>query len=417
VADGPTQSRATKGRQAAFGFIFVSAVTSAMSIGIMVPILPNLLKQFTGGDTAGAVEWNVVFATCGGMMSFLAGPVLGMLADRWGRRPVLLVSLGGLGLDFVFMALAPSLAWLLVGRLISGATSGVFSTANAYVADITEAPDRARAFGWMGAAFNVGFLAGPALGGLLGQVNLRLPFVAAAILTLGNAIYGFLILPESLPPDRRAARFVLRRANPVGSFGLLRSRDGLPRLAGVYFLTQLAQMVWPSVFVLYTGYRYGWTPGVVGLTMMAGGVMGVVVQTFLVGPVIRRFGESGAMLAGAVAAMISLGWYGLASTGVGYWLGMPLSCLAGLMIPGLQGMMTQRVAADEQGQLQGANQSMTGLAAVIGPSLFGLTFAWAIRHPAYGLIGLPLLAASAIMAVSVLLGLRAGRRPWADATV
>jgi DHA1 family tetracycline resistance protein-like MFS transporter len=151
--------------------------------------------------------------------------------------------------------------------------------------------------------------------------------------------------------------------------------------------------------------------------MMAGGVMGVVVQTFLVGPVIRRFGESGAMLAGAVAAMISLGWYGLASTGVGYWLGMPLSCLAGLMIPGLQGMMTQRVAADEQGQLQGANQSMTGLAAVIGPSLFGLTFAWAIRHPAYGLIGLPLLAASAIMAVSVLLGLRAGRRPWADATV
>lgn len=401
----PRGSSAKAARSPAFAFIFVSAVTSAMSIGIMVPILPNLLKQFTGGDTAAAVEWNVVFATCGGVMSFLAGPVLGMLADLWGRRPVLLVSLGGLGLDFLFMAFAPSLAWLFVGRLISGATSGVFSTANAYVADVTAPEDRARAFGWMGAAFNVGFLAGPALGGLLGQVNLRLPFMAAAALTLANALYGFLILPESLPPDRRAARFSLAKANPVGSLRLLRSRSGLPGLAGVYFLNQLAQMVWPSVFVLYTGYRYGWTPGVVGLTMMGGSLMGVAVQSFVVGPVIRHFGERGAMLIGAVAATVSMAWYGIAPTGLAYWLGMPISCLAGLMIPGLQGLMTQKVGADEQGQLQGANQSMAGLASVIGPSLFGLSFAWAVRHPAIGVPGLPMLLAGTIMAVCLILGL------------
>lgn len=396
------------GRRAAFGFIFASAVTSAMSIGIMVPILPNLLKQFAHGDTAAATEWNVLFATCGGVMSFLAGPILGLLADRWGRRPVLLVSLSGLGLDFLFMAFAPSLAWLFVGRLISGATSGVFSTANAYVADVTAPADRARAFGWMGAAFNVGFLAGPAIGGLLGQVNLRLPFMAAAALTLANALYGAFILPESLPPERRAARFTLARANPVGSLSLLRSRAGLGGLAGVYFFTQLATMVWPSVFVLYTGYRYGWTPGVVGLTMMVGGVMGIAVQSFLVGPTIRRFGERGAMLAGAGAATIGLSWYGLAPSSVFYWLGMPINCLGGLLIPGLQGLMTRRVGPDEQGQLQGANQSLAGLASVIGPSLFGLSFAWAVRHPAAHLPGLPLLVAAATSAACFMLTLRLG---------
>ncbi|HLZ83336.1 MAG TPA: MFS transporter [Caulobacteraceae bacterium] len=397
------------GRRAAFGFIFVSAVTSAMSIGLMVPILPNLLKQFVHGDTAAASEWNVLFATCGGVMSFFAGPILGLLADRLGRRPVLLVSLSGLGLDFLFMAFAPSLMWLFVGRLISGATSGIFSTANAYVADVTAPQDRARAFGWMGAAFNVGFLAGPAVGGLLGQVNLRLPFMAAAALTLANAAHGLLILPESLPPEQRAARFTLSKANPLGSLDLLRSRPGLSGLAGVYLLNQFANMVWPSVFVLYTGYRYGWTSGVVGLTMMMGGVMGVAVQSLLVGPTIRRFGERGAMLAGAAAGAAGLTWYGLAPTSLSYWLGMPISCLGGLLIPGLQGLMTRRVGPDQQGQLQGANQSLAGLASVIGPGLFGLSFAWAVRHPAAHLPGLPLLVAASAMGTCLVLGLCLGR--------
>lgn len=398
-------------RPAAFGFIFVSAVTCAMSIGIMFPVLPNLLKQFTAGDTASAAEWNVLFATCGGAMSFLSGPVLGLLADRWGRRPVLLVCLAGLGIDFVFMALAPGLWWLFVGRLISGATSGVFSTANAYVSDVTKPEDRARAFGWMGAAFNVGFLAGPAIGGMLGQINLRLPFAAAAILTLANAIYGLLVLPESLPPKDRVQRFDLARANPVGSLRLLGSRAGLPALAAVMFLIQLGQMVWPSVYVLYTSYRYGWTPGVVGFLMMASGAMGIGVQAFLVGPTIRRFGERGTMLIGTGVAAVCFAWYAAAPTGLLYIACMPLACLGGLMSPGLQGLMTRRVGANEQGQLQGANQSLSGLASVIGPSLFGMSFAWAVRNPAAHLIGLPMLIAAVLTAGSLIVGLRFANSP------
>ncbi len=403
---GQVNSSEMPGRNAAFGFIFVSAVISAMSIGIMVPILPSLLKQFTGGDSARAVEWNVVFATCGGAMSFIAGPILGLMADRWGRRPVLLLSLTGLGLDFLFMAFAPNLGWLFIGRLISGATSGLFSTANAYVADVTEPQDRARAFGWMGSAFSFGFLAGPAIGGMLGQINLRVPFMAAAGLTLANAIYGYLILPESLPKARRVARFVLAKANPIGSLNLLRSHPELLRLAAIYFLNQLAQMIWPTVFVLYTGYRYGWTPGVVGFSMMAGGVLGVGVQTFLVGPVIHLFGERGALLAGSTSLTLAFIWYGLAPTGLIYWLGMPVSCLGGLIIPGLQGLMTRCVGPSEQGQLQGANQSLAGLGALIGPSLFGLSFAWAVRHPAFHLPGLPHLIAATAVGLCIVLGIR-----------
>ncbi len=405
----------TQGRRAAFGFIFASAVAAALTIGIMVPVLPNLLKQFNGDDTAAASEWNVLFTTAGGVMSFFAGPILGLLSDRWGRRPVLLLSLFGLSFDFLFMAFAPTLAWLFVGRLISGATSAVFSTANAYVADVTLPENRARAFGWMGAAFSVGFLAGPAIGGLLGQYNLRAPFMLAAGLTLINALYGFFILPESLPKERRAPAFVLSKANPLGSLKLLSSHPELSGLAGIYFLSQLAQMIWPAAFVLYTGYRYGWTPAMVGLTMMAGSLIGVGVQTFVVGPVIRHFGERGSLLAGLAGSGAGMGWYGLATNGIVYFIGMPFSSLGGLTTPGLQGLMTRRVAPHEQGQLQGANQSLAGLASVIGPSLFGLSFAWAVRHPGAGLPGLPFLEAATITAAGLVLCLVTVRPAKRDA--
>jgi DHA1 family tetracycline resistance protein-like MFS transporter len=397
------------GRRAAFGFIFASAVASAVSIGIMVPILPNLLKQFTGGDTAAAAEWNVMFFACGGLMSFFAGPILGLLSDRLGRRPVLLVSLTGLGLDFLFMAFAPSLMWLFVGRLISGATSGVFSTANAYVADVTPPEGRARAFGWMGAAFSVGFLAGPAIGGLLGNYNLRLPFMMAAALTLINAVYGMLVLPESLPPAQRTAGFHWAKANPLGALKLLRSHHELLPLAFVGFLNQLAMMVWPSAFVLYTGYRYHWTPAITGFVMMFGSAMGVAVQSFLVGPVVRRFGERGALAAGALASVIAAGWAGLAPTGWLYPIAMIFGALSGLLIPGLQGLMTRLVGPTEQGQLQGANQSLVGVASVIGPILYGLSFAWAVRHPQWHVPGLPMLLASLTMLCCLVLAVWAGR--------
>ena len=307
------------------------------------------------------------------------------------------------------MAFAPTLAWLFVGRLISGATSGLFSTANAYVADVTPPQNRARAFGWMGSAFSFGFLAGPAIGGLLGEYNLRLPFMAAAVLTLINAIYGLLVLPESLAPSLRTRSFDLRRANPLGSLKLLRSHNELLPLAVVGFLNQLAQMVWPSIFVLYTGYRYHWTPMFTGFWMMAGSAVGIAVQSFLVGPAVKRLGERGTLAVGAAAMGTTLMWYGLAPTGWLYMCGMPIGCLSGLIIPGLQGLMTRRVGPTEQGQLQGANQSLAGIASVVGPVIYGLSFAAAVRHPAWGVPGLPMILASLIMVVCFGLAIRAGR--------
>jgi DHA1 family tetracycline resistance protein-like MFS transporter len=408
-------SEPVQGRPAAFGFIFVSAVACAMTIGIMVPVLPNLLKQFNGGDTANATDWSVVFFVFGGLMSFFAGPILGLLSDRFGRRPVLLMSISGLGLDFLFMAFAPSIGWLFVGRLISGMTSGVFSTANAYVADVTPPEKRARAFGWMGAAFTIGFMFGPALGGKLGDINLRLPFLVAAGLTLINAVYGFFVVPESLPPAKRTTGLHWRRANPLGSLRLLRSHHELLPLASVGFLNQLANMVWPSVFVLYAGYRFGWTPGLTGLFMAGISVVGVLVQSFVVGPFVRRFGERTCLIVGATAPIIGLGWIAFAPNGWLYLIGVPFNAFWQLLVPGLQGLMTRRVGPSEQGQLQGANQSIMGIASVVGPLLYGLSFAWAVRHPEWHIPGLPFLLASFTMVACLLIAIWAGRAARAHA--
>jgi DHA1 family tetracycline resistance protein-like MFS transporter len=394
----------------AFRFIFAAAVINAVSFGLMIPVLPNLIKEFTGGDTAAASEWNVVFATVWGVMQLFCGPILGMLSDRYGRRPILLLSLGGLAIDFLFMALAPSLAWLFVGRVINGLTAASFSTANAYVADVTPPDQRAKAFGWMGSAFSFGFLVGPALGGFLAEIDLRLPFFVAAGLTSLNWLYGFFILPESLPPERRVARFDWKRANPVGSLVFLRSHQDLLGLATVGLLFQLAHMVLPSIFVLYTGYRYGWTPGFMGLTMMVTGLAGVIVQMFLVGPVVAKIGERGALLLGAAAGAVGFAVYGLAPTGWVYVAGIPIFAFLNFLQPGLQGLMTRRVGPSAQGQLQGANQSLQGISAVIGPVIFGLTFAWSIRHD--GLLhqpGLAIFLAAAMLAAAFLMALRVGR--------
>lgn len=396
-----------KPRAAAFGFVFATALMNAVSFGIMIPILPNLIKQFVGGDTAAASEWNVLFATTWGAMQFLIGPVLGMLSDRFGRRPVLLISIFGLFVDFLFMAFAPSLAWLYVGRILNGVTASSFSTANAYVADITPPDRRARNFGIMGSAFGFGFIIGPTLGGVLGDINLRLPFVVAAGLCLVNWLYGLFVLPESLTPERRTTSTNWRRANPLGSLAFLRERSHLLGLAGVGFLFQLAQTVLPTIFVLYTGYRYGWKPGILGLTFAASGVSMITVQMFLVGPVVKRIGERGAVLLGSGVGAAGFLIYALAPNGLVYLMGIPVFAMMGFLQPGLLGLMTRRVGPQNQGQLQGANQSLQGIASMIGPSLFGLTFAWSIRHEAVlHLPGLAIVISAGLLALAFLLALR-----------
>ena len=397
-----------KTRQAAFSFIFASAMMNSISFGIMIPILPNLIKQLAGGDTASASEWNVLFATTWGLMQFVFGPILGMLSDRYGRRPVLLISIFGLFADFLFMAFAPTLGWLYVGRILNGITAGSFSTANAYVADIIEPEKRARFFGIMGSAFGFGFIIGPTIGGILGEHNLRLPFIAAAGLCLINGLYGLFVLPESLDRALRTPRMVWARANPLSSLIFLRQHGELMGLAAVGFLFQLAQNVLPTIFVLYTGYRYHWTPQILGFTFMASGIAQVLVQMFLVGPVVKRIGERGSVLLGAGFASLGFLVYAVASNGIIYLAAIPLYAMNGFLQPGVMGLMSRRVGPQVQGRLQGVNQSFMGIASIIGPPLYGLTFAWSLRHAGTP-PGLAILIAAAMVAAAFLIALRTAR--------
>lgn len=410
---------APAGRKAAFGFIFASALINAVSFGVTIPVLPALIKSFAGGDTASAAEWNMMFGAVWGLMQFFFGPILGVLSDRIGRRPVLLISFLGLALDFLFLVFAPSLAWLFVARIVNGMTAASFSTANAYVADVTPPDQRARYFGFMGASFGFGFLIGPVLGGLLagpfmellvGDFAIRLPFAVAGALALLNFLYGLFVLPESLPPEKRSARFDWRRANPVGSLRFLQEQGQLVGLASVGFLFQIAHNVLPAVFVLYTGYRYHWDIQTISLTMFLTGGLGIIMQTLVVGPVVRRLGERGALLIGCAGAALGFLAYGLAPTGLLYLAAAPVFALSNLLGPGLQGLMSRRVGPEAQGRLQGANQSLSGIATIIGPFVFGGSFAFALRHEQLAAWpGIPILIASTLMFVAFGVAWRYGR--------
>jgi DHA1 family tetracycline resistance protein-like MFS transporter len=407
AATGAAPPQGTPARKAAFGFIFATSVMNAISFGLMIPVLPNLVKSFVGGDTAKAAVWTMIFGLTWGTMQFLWGPVLGSLSDRFGRRPVLLISIFGLSVDFLLMAFAPNLWWLLIGRVVNGLTAASFSTANAYVADITPPEDRARRYGLMGSAFSFGFLIGPVIGGSLGLINLRVPFMAAAALALANGLYGYFILPESLPLDRRMPKFQWAKANPVASLRFLREHGSLSGLAAIYFLFMLSQSVWPNVFVLYAGYRFHWNTATIGLVLMINGGSGIISQIFLVGPVVRRVGERGALLIGASAGVMALIITGLAPVGWVYFLGLPFWAVSNFLQAGLMGLMSRRVGPSEQGRLQGSNQSLQGITSILGPVLYGATFAWAVRNdPIFHTPGLPILISAVLLVVALALGVR-----------
>ena len=382
----------------ALAFIFCTVALDVLALGVMIPVLPTIVLGFMGGDTAGAAEMFGVFATVWALMQFLCSPLLGALSDRYGRRPVILISCLGLGLDYIFMALAPSLLLLLVGRVISGITSATIGTSFAYIADVTKPEQRARAFGLVGMAFGLGFVVGPAIGGLLGSVDPRLPFWISAAACLANAAFGWFVLPESLPPEKRM-EFAWKRANPIGSLRLLASHRQLLGLAAVDFLGNFAHQVLPAVFVLYAGHRYGWGEMTVGLTLAFVGICTAIVQGLLIGPIVGRFGSRPALIAGLLAGALGMSIYGLAETGPWFWAGVPVMAFWGLAGPAVQDMMTRRVGGSEQGQLQGANSASRSIAGLVSPGVFAVLFAWTIDTlpgAAFLLAGLLLLAAAAV---------------------
>ncbi|HZR33847.1 MAG TPA: TCR/Tet family MFS transporter [Nevskia sp.] len=397
-------------RQAAVAFIFVTIVLDVLGFGIIIPVLPKLVQQMMGGDPAQGARMYGVFVSVWALMQFFFSPLLGAISDRYGRRRVILISCFGLGMDYIVMALAPTVWWLLLGRIISGICASSFSTASAYIADVSPPEKRAAAFGMMGAAFGVGFVLGPGLGGLLGDIDPRLPFWGSAVLALLSATYGYFLLPESLPPGKRDS-FAWSRANPVGSFNLLRSHPELLGLAGVQFLFQMAHYVLPSMYVLYTTYRYGWDAKTVGLTLAGVGVLSIIVQGGLVKPAIRALGERGALQLGLVFGIAGFTGFALAPTAFWMWAALPVFALWGLLGPGLQSLMSKRVAPYEQGKLQGANGSITSIAGLVAPALFTQSFAYFIdKSHAWTLPGAPFFLAAGLLLLALLLAVQVLRR-------
>jgi DHA1 family tetracycline resistance protein-like MFS transporter len=404
-------------RHAALAFIFVTVMVDMLAFGIIIPVLPHLIVELIGGSIAQAAVWVGAFGALFMLMQFVCSPIQGALSDRHGRRTVILISSFGLGVDFIVMALAPALWLLFVGRAVSGICAASFSTANAYLADIVPREKRAAAFGTLGAAFGIGFIVGPALGGFLGHLSIRLPFWVAAGLSLLNFCYGFFVLPESLPKERRSARFDWRHANPLGSVLLLRRYPQVFGLATVFFLINLAQFSLNSTYVLYTDYRFGWGPQVVGYTLGLVGLCSGLVQAVLVRRLMPSLGERRMILLGLALCIGGYALFGLAPQVWLFVLGIPFLCLGGLAGPPAQALVTHQVDPREQGRLQGALTSLASLAGIFGPALFANLFALFISDhaPVHRLPGAAFVLAALLLAAATLVAARATRGAAAHA--
>ena len=403
------QSVSAAPRKAALAFIFVTVMLDILALGMVIPVLPKLLVRFLSGDTARAAIVFGMFVSAFELMQFVFSPVLGVLSDRFGRRPIVLLSNLGLGLDYVFMAAAPSLLLLFVGRVIAGVTSASFAVAGAYIADVMPPEKRAAGFGMLGAAFGIGFVVGPALGGVLGKLNPTFPFWAAATLSLVNAMYGFLVLPESLAREHRVP-FEWKRANPFGSFVLLRTHKELLGLACATFAANLGHFVLQSTFVLYAGYRYHWDERAVGLALGGVGVCSAVVQAGLVGVVVEKIGERATLIVGLFCGALGFAIYGFAPTGRWFCLGIPVMALWGLSGPSAQTLMTRRIGPSEQGQLQGASASIAAIAGIVAPGIFAKAFSVAIEpHSPFPFVGAPFFVATLFLFVALGIAVRVTR--------
>jgi MFS transporter, DHA1 family, tetracycline resistance protein len=372
---------ARPGRQAAMPFIMITVLIDMMAIGLIVPVLPALVGSFTL-SAAEQTLWYGAVTFAFGIANFFASPVLGALSDRYGRRPVLLLGFCGLALNFIATALSTALWMLIVVRLFGGAMQANLSVANAYVADITPAENRAKRFGQLGAMFGLGFILGPMLGGLLGAVDLRLPFYAAGALALLNLAYGYFVLPESLPVERRRA-FEWRATNPVASLRALTQLKGVGPLAGVIACTGLAQFVLYTVWVLYTTFKFGWGPLENGWSLAVVGITSVVVQGLLLGHLLARFSAQRLAVLGLVSSTLAYALYGVATQGWMMYVVIMCNLLGFTVAASIQSLISGAADARSQGQTMGAVNSLNSLTAVIAP-LLGAPLLGVVSHLPHG---------------------------------
>jgi MFS transporter, DHA1 family, tetracycline resistance protein len=354
-------------------FVVVTVLIDIIGFGLILPVLPRLLVELTGDTVNQAAIDGGWLAFVYAVMQFVCAPLLGNLSDRYGRRPVLLFAVGALGIDYIVMGFAPTLAWLFLGRTIAGIAGASFTPAYAYVADVSPPEKRAQSFGLISAAFGVGFILGPALGGLLGQLGTRTPFFAAAALSLVNLVYGTFVLPESLPPEARRP-FEWRRANPLGTLLQMRKHPVVLGLLGALFLWMIAHQVMPSTWTFYTKFRFGWSEAMIGASLAAAGVVMAVSQATLMRVLVPRLGERRTALTGIAVASVGYFGYGIASVSWMMFAWLATWFLGALVMPSTNALMSHRVEKSAQGELQGAVASLFGLSSIVGPPLMTQLF-------------------------------------------
>jgi len=362
-------------RTPAAGFVFVTLLLDVIGFGLIIPVLPEVVEHLVGGDESAAARVYGPLVSLYAVVQMIFAPLLGALSDRFGRRPILLLALFGMGLSYLILGTAPTLGWLFLGRIVSGITGSTITTANAYMADVSTPDTRARNFGLVGAAFGLGFVLGPAMGGLLASIGPRVPFFVAACVVMLNVLWGLFVLPESLPPERRRS-FVRRDLNPLAGLRHLRLHPILPGLAVVFLLMAFAQRGLESVWVLYTGWRYGWDELENGLSLAVVGIAGVIVQGGLVRRIVPRLGEPRALVLGLVLQVVALTLYGSVPRGWMVFLVVPIGALGAMAAPALQGWVTSVVPPDRQGSVQGALAGLQSFASVGAPICASYLFAF-----------------------------------------